>query len=173
MMGKKKKRKKGRIRPLALCVFRRGDKIFLAEGYDSHEDKVFYRPIGGKIEFGERGHETIAREVMEEIQAAVSDVTYLGALENIFRFEGQPGHEIALIYDGRFTDARLNRDDAVLQGRDDGDILYRAAWKRLDSFRRPSAPPLYPNGLLALLQGLPPACHGISTPSQSARSPLT
>lgn len=156
MMGKKKKRKKGKIRPLALCVFRRGDKIFLAEGYDSHEDKVFYRPIGGKIEFGERGDETVRRELMEEIRAAVSDITYLGALENIFRFEGQPGHEIALIYDGRFTDARLNRDDAVLQGRDDGGILYRAVWKKLDSFRSPSAAPLYPNGLLELLGAVQP-----------------
>ena len=156
MMGKKKKRKKGKIRPLALCVFRRGDKIFLAEGYDSHEDKVFYRPIGGKIEFGERGHETVAREVMEEIQAAVSDVIYLGALENIFRFEGQPGHEIALIYDGCFTDVSLNRDDAVLQGRDDGGILYYGRWKTLDFFRNVSAPPLYPDGLLELLDTVRP-----------------
>ena len=156
MMGKQKKRKKGRIRPLALCVFRRANKIFLAEGYDSHEDKVFYRPIGGKIEFGERGHETIVREAMEELQAAVSDVIYLGALENIFRFEGQPGHEIALIYDGRFTDARLNQDDAVLQGRDDGGLLYHGSWKTLDCFRSASAAPLYPDGLLELLDTVQP-----------------
>lgn len=153
-MSKRKKKPKHRVRPLALCVFRREDKIFLAEGYDSHEDKVFYRPVGGKIEFGERGCETIAREVMEEIDAAVSDVIYLGMLENIFHFEGRPGHEIVLIYDGRFVDVRLNQDDAVLQGFGHGDMLYRAGWKKLDFFRSDSAPPLYPDGLLELLARL-------------------
>ncbi len=153
-MSRQKKKAKHRIRPLALCVFRREDKIFLAEGYDSHEDKVFYRPIGGKIEFGERGRETIAREVMEEIHAVVRDVTYLGMLENIFHFEGRRGHEIVLIYDGRFADARLNQDDAALQGFDRGAMLYRAGWKKLDFFRSDSAPPLYPGGLLELLASL-------------------
>lgn len=153
-MSRKKKKPKHRIRPLALCVFRREDKIFLAEGYDSHEDKVFFRPVGGKIEFGERGRETVAREVMEEIHAVVSDVTYLGMLENIFHFEGRPGHEIVLIYDGCFVDARLNQDDAVLQGFNNGSMLYRAGWRKLDFFRSDSAPPLYPNGLLELLERL-------------------
>ena len=30
-----KKKKKRRIRPLALCVFQREDKIFVARGFDS------------------------------------------------------------------------------------------------------------------------------------------
>ncbi len=153
-MGRKNKKKKRRIRSLALCVFRREDKIFLAEGYDAHEDQVFYRPIGGRIEFGERGQEAVRREVLEEIQAAVSDVTYLGLLENIFCYEGQPGHEIVLIYDGRFADARLNRDELVLRGIHQGDILYHATWKKLDFFRGAAAPPLYPVGLIELLDGL-------------------
>ena len=37
-MGKRKKKR--RIRPLALCVFRREDKIFVARGYDSHKDQT-------------------------------------------------------------------------------------------------------------------------------------
>jgi hypothetical protein len=28
-------------------------------------------------------------------------------LENIFTFNGQPGHEIVLVYDGRFVEERL------------------------------------------------------------------
>jgi len=153
-MGRKHKKKKRRIRSLALCVFRREDKIFLAQGYDTHEDQVFYRPIGGRIEFGERGQEAIRREVLEETNALICDVTYLGTLENIFCFEGQPGHEIVLIYDGRFVDARLNRDELVLQGIDEGDILYHATWKKLDFFRAAAAPPLYPVGLIELLDSI-------------------
>ena len=70
-MAKKKQRKR-RIRPLALCVFLRNDKIFVAKGYDAYEDTTFYRPIGGRIEFGERGHEAVIREVREEINAEVT-----------------------------------------------------------------------------------------------------
>ena len=146
-----KKKKKTRIRPLAICVFRRGDKIFVARGYDSHKEQTFYRPIGGKIEFGERGRETVIREVREEIGAEVLDLAYLGMLENIFRFEGKPGHEIVLIYDGKFRDPALNQDDLKIIGRDDGEILYEGSWKTLGFFRGASAPPLYPAGLLALL----------------------
>lgn len=148
-MGKRKKKR--RIRPLALCVFRRDDKIFVSQGYDSREDQTFFRPIGGKIEFSESGADAVAREVQEEISAEVADLTYLGTLENIFSYEGAPHHEIVMIYDGRFLDPAMNQDDITVQGIDDGDILYQATWKRLDFFRGIDAPPLYPAGLLELL----------------------
>lgn len=150
-MAKKKKKKKPRIRPLALCIFRHDDKIFVSEGYDSLINKRFFRPIGGKIEFGERGHETVAREVMEEINAKVTDIRYLGTLENLFELEGNPGHEIVLVYDGRFVDEAFNDDNIVVRGTDDNQILYDATWKTLDFFRAADAPPLYPDGLMELI----------------------
>ena len=151
IVAKRNPKKKARIRPLAICVFRRQDKIFVSRGYDAHKDQTFYRPIGGKIEFGEHAFDTVVREVMEEIGADVVDLIYLGALENIFTYEGKPGHEIILIYDGRFSDPTLNQDDASVCGIDDGEILYEGSWKRLDFFRADDAPPLYPAGLLAIL----------------------
>ena len=153
-MSQKKRRKKKRIRPLALGVFRRDDKIFLSQGYDALLDQVFFRPIGGKIEFGERGEDALAREVMEELGASVTDLRYLGALENIFTYEGEPGHEITLIYSGRFTDAWLNRDDVIAEGKDGERLLYTARWMRLADLRHEHAPPLYPAGLLALIDDM-------------------
>ena len=147
-----KKKKKKRIRPLALCVFRRADKILVAQGYDAIKDQTFFRPIGGGIDFGERGSDAVVREVKEELGADVVDVVYLGALENIFTYEGKAGHEIILLFDGRFTDFALNQDDVLLHGQDDDEILYQASWKPLKFFRGPGAPPLYPSGLLALLE---------------------
>ena len=146
-----KKKKKHRIRPLALCVFRRRDMIFVSQGYDSLKRETFYRPIGGRIEFGERGSETVVREVREEIGAEVADVVYLGTLENIFEYEGRAMHEIVLLYDGRFIDPALNRDDYTVVGRDDDEILYHGSWRSLEFFRNEGAPPLYPDGLLDLL----------------------
>ena len=125
--------------------------IFVSRGYDAHKDQVFYRPIGGRIEFGERGRDAVAREVMEELGAAITDIRYLGALENIFSYAGGRGHEIVLIYDGRFIDAALSRDDFRGRGMDGADILYEARWHKIDYFRGAAAPPLYPRGLLELL----------------------
>lgn len=149
-MGKRSKRKR-RIRPLALCVFRRGDLIFVSRGYDKSKGETFYRPIGGKIEFGETARDAVTREVMEELGEAVTDIRYIGALENIFVYEGKPGHEIVMVFDGRFVDDSLNCDDVVLVGEDDGDVLYEATWRTLDSFRGDDTPPLYPAGLLELI----------------------
>ncbi|MCY3832686.1 MAG: NUDIX domain-containing protein [Chloroflexi bacterium] len=146
-----KKKKKHRIRPLALCVFRRRKMIFVSQGYDSRKREVFYRPIGGRIEFGERGSDTVVREVREEIGAEVAEVVYLGALENIFAYEGKAMHEIVLLYDGRFIEPTRNQDDYTIEGADGDDILYRACWRSLDFFRNEGAPPLYPEGLLELL----------------------
>ena len=151
IVGKKSKSKKRRIRSLALCVFRREDKIFVSRGYDAHTGETFYRPIGGRIEFGERGAETVAREVREEIAVEVADLVYLGTLENIFTYESLPQHEIIMIYDGRFSDPAMNHDEISVTGADDGAILYEGSWKRLEHFRADDAPPLYPEGLLALL----------------------
>lgn len=150
-MPSKAKKRKRRIRPLALCVFRREDKIFVSRGYDAHKAQTFYRPIGGKIEFGERGRDAVIRETREELGVEVTKLRYLGALENIFSYESQPGHEIVLIFDGKFSDPAMNRDELRIQGVDDGEILYEASWKPLDFFREPAAPPLYPAGLLEML----------------------
>lgn len=146
-----KKKKKRRIRPLALCVFQRENMIFVARGFDSHKGETFYRPIGGRIEFGERASDAVAREVREEIDAEVADITFLGALENIFTYEGKRRHEIVMIFDGRFRDPAMNQDDVALTGVDDAEVLYEGSWKRLDFFRGDGAPPLYPAGLLNLL----------------------
>jgi hypothetical protein len=43
------------IRPIALCVFHNNNRILVFEGYDKAKDEIFYRPLGGGIEFGEKG----------------------------------------------------------------------------------------------------------------------
>src|SRR5262245_21496940 len=142
-----------KIRLIALCVCRRSDKILVMEGYDSVKDQSFYRPLGGGIEFGELGNETVVRELMEEISAVVLDPCYLFTIENIFVFEGRQQHEIALIYDGQFADERLYSLETI-EGKEANGEPIRAVWRSLNEFGD-GDPPLYPTGLLAgLLAGL-------------------
>jgi len=138
-----------KIRSIAICICRDGDRILVAEGHDSKKGETFYRPLGGTIEFGERGEETVRREFREEIGAEVSEVRYLGMLENIFTYEGRGGHEIVLVYDGRLSDRSLYEKD-IIQG-DELGTPFKAVWKRLDEFC-PGRPPVYPDGLLELMR---------------------
>ena len=143
--------KKKRIRPLAICVIRHHDRILVAEGYDSIKDEYFYRPLGGGIEFGEPSVETICRELIEEINAEVDreSLKFLGAVENIFHFNGTPGHEIVLIYDGTLKESGLYEQDEIL-GKEVNGENFRAVWKDLDEFREGKFI-LYPTGLIEML----------------------
>ena len=121
-----------KIRPLSICVFRHQNKILVFEGYDSKKNQTFYRPLGGGIEFGERSDETVQREIMEELNAEVADLKYLGTFENIFVFNGNPGHEIIQIYDGQLVNSGLY-EQAEISGHE-AEESFRVLWKCLDEF---------------------------------------
>lgn len=142
--------KEGVVRPLAVCVFRRGEDLFVAEGYDSTKREVFYRPLGGAIEFGEHSREAAVREIREEIGQEIANLRYLGTLESIFTCDGQPGHEIVLVYAAEFADPALYEQESV-KGMEEGGLPFQALWKPIADFERGEAP-LYPEGLLQLLK---------------------
>jgi 8-oxo-dGTP pyrophosphatase MutT (NUDIX family) len=143
--------KKKRIRPLAICVFHKDGRILVAEGYDPVKDHTFYRPLGGAIEFGETSRQTVSRELMEEIGAEVGSLQYIGTLENIFVFNGEPGHEIVMVYDGVLTNSGLY-DQAVIEGNEaDIDESFKAVWKNISDFVEGKST-LYPEGLLELIR---------------------
>ncbi len=142
--------KPGKVRPLALCVIRDGERILVQEGYDPAKEQTFYRALGGGIEFGERSQHAAAREIREELGAEVTDLEFLATIESVFVFDGLPGHEIALVYCGRFADPALNAQPILTGAEEDGTPI-TAVWKRLDTFGADTSPPLYPEGLLELL----------------------
>jgi len=108
------------VRAIALCVFRRGSDIFVAEGYDGVKDQTFYRPLGGTIEFGEYSSDTVRREIQEEICEGIRNLRPLGTLENIFRYEGQTGHEIVILYEADFDNREMYDRDEVTGIEDTG-----------------------------------------------------
>jgi 8-oxo-dGTP pyrophosphatase MutT (NUDIX family) len=135
-----------KIRPIAICVCRDRGRILVAEYLE--KGSLYYRPLGGTIEFGERGEQTIEREFREEIGTGLTQVRYLGTLENIYIHGRLRGHEIVLVYDGRLSGGSIYEKDA-LQG-DELGKPFKVVWKQLDEFG-PGKPPVYPDGLLELL----------------------
>lgn len=142
---------KNRIRPLAICVFQNHDRILVAEGYDPVKQQTFYRPLGGGIEFGETSVDTVRRELKEELDVEVGELRYLGTLENIFVFNGTPGHEIVMVYDGALIDSGLYEQAVIVGIEAEINESFNAVWKNLDEFGDGKSI-LYPVGLLELLR---------------------
>ena len=138
------------IRPIAICVFRNSGRILVFEGQDPVKGETFYRPLGGGIEFGESGETTVRRELKEEINVDVGELSFLGALENIFMFNGNSYHEIVMVFDGALTDSGLYAL-AEIHGKEANGDNIRAIWKSLDEFVSGKSI-LYPDGLLNLLR---------------------
>jgi len=138
-----------RIRPLAICVFRRHDgSILVAPGFDPVKEQRFYRPLGGEIEFGERAQEAVRREIREELGAEIDNVRLLAVTENVFTFLGANGHELVWTFEARLLDESLYDQDVVICN--EGGASFEAHWVSLNVFVRGEAP-LYPDGLLDAL----------------------
>jgi len=75
----------------------------------------------------------------------------VATIENIFTFEGEPGHEICLVYECSLRDERLYELDEwqAEEMTSGGPLVHEVAWRRVDSFA--SGEPLYPDELLGLL----------------------
>jgi ADP-ribose pyrophosphatase YjhB (NUDIX family) len=140
-----------RIRPLALALIRRGDEILVEGGRDDVKGETFFRLLGGGIDFGESGAGALRRELREELGSETDVQRLLGALESIFTYEGEPGHEIALVYECRLRDPQLyDRDEwEVSEPFAHGPLVHSLAWKRLASFTDGSEI-LYPDGAAEL-----------------------
>ncbi len=144
--------KNERIRPLVLSiVWRDGDRrdeLLVCEFYDRVKGETFYRPLGGGIEFWERGEEALRREIREELGVELVGVRYMATLENIFVHEEQRGHEIVMLYEATLADPSLYERETISV--DENGKILTARWMPLQKFHA-GGPPLYPDGLPELL----------------------
>jgi len=97
----------GKIRVKVFGLIRDKERLFVSEDYDSVKQEKYYRALGGSIEFGETSYAALQREFQEEIQAKLTNIRYLGCLENLFTYEGKSGHEIVQVYECYFVDSKF------------------------------------------------------------------
>ncbi|MBE9106026.1 NUDIX domain-containing protein, partial [Nostoc cf. edaphicum LEGE 07299] len=84
------------------------------QGYDPVKQETFYRALGGGVEFGETSHAALKREFQEEIQAELTNIKYLGCIENLFTFNGRQGHEIIQLYQCDFADSKFYQLESLV-----------------------------------------------------------
>jgi 8-oxo-dGTP pyrophosphatase MutT (NUDIX family) len=135
------------IRNISVGLPQKDGHVLALEGRDSLRDLTFYRAIGGGIEFGETAEEALRREFQEELAVDLDDVSLLGVLENIFIYEGQPGHEIVHVYAVESAALAAVPLDAELTILDQGSPVH---WLRIERLQDGGSP-LFPEGALELL----------------------
>jgi ADP-ribose pyrophosphatase YjhB (NUDIX family) len=139
------------IRTVVLGILTRGEE-YLVQRLDLPESEPFHRPIGGGVEFGESSAEAIEREFREELDLAVRAGPAVGTVENRFRWDGDPKHEVGILRAVEFADPAVY-DRERFSGVDDGGAVeYEATWHTVDDLRA-AREPLYPEGLADLLAG--------------------
>lgn len=138
----------GTIRPLALCIVKHGDRLMVMDGYDSKKDQVFYRILGGGIEFGEHGEEALRREFQEELATDLENITFLTTMENIFTFNGKKGHEIVMVFQADLVNKDICDKESVPILDSKGG--HKACWQKISDFKQGKLI-LYPNGVSSFL----------------------
>jgi 8-oxo-dGTP pyrophosphatase MutT (NUDIX family) len=138
------------VRAKAVAVCRNAGRVLVERGYDRVSESRFYRAIGGHIDFGERAAQTVAREWREEYGLTLQDVRLLGVLENLFTYEGRPGHEIVFAFRARVVEPQVYQRDEF-EGTDPDGMRHAAVWVSLDDLATGGIP-LSPAGLLELLR---------------------
>lgn len=130
------------IRPIALGVAIKNNKLLVSEGYDKVKDQTFYRCIGGGIEFLEKSEVALKREFMEELGVEIKVHDFLGISENIFTYEGKNGHELVLFYAVEIDDSDYKDTYTILDEEDS-----YAVWVPIDDFKNNSKI-IYPEEVL-------------------------
>lgn len=138
------------IRNIAVGLPVKDGHLLALEGHDRSRGLDFLRAIGGGIEFGETASDALRREFMEELGVALDDVELLGVFENIFTYEGTPGHEIAHLF--AVSSAALDAVplDAELRILDEGSPV---RWVPIDDIRS-GVRVLFPSGAREALSTL-------------------
>lgn len=121
------------IRVIVLGLIRNADRLFVSEGYDAVKQTTYYRALGGAIEFGETSLAALQREFQEELNADLTNIQYLGCLENLFSYNGEPGHEIVQLYRCDFADPRFYQLQQVTYR--DSNTQFTADWIEIRRFQ--------------------------------------
>ena len=116
------------IRPIVLGIARKNDKILVQECFDEKENKLFYRALGGGIEFCEKSQEALKREFLEELGVEIEVGEYLGISENIFEYNGRRGPELVLMYNVIIKDEEYKESYTISD--DNG----KALWIDIEDF---------------------------------------
>lgn len=135
------------IRNISVGLPIRSGHVLMIDGLDRVKNEAFHRAIGGGIEFGETAEVALRREFLEELSVTIGSTRLLGVLENIFEYEGRPGHEIVHVFAVDSPEIDAFPLDVRLKILDEGSPI---RWVPIGTATRP----FYPTGVEEILRSL-------------------
>lgn len=97
----------------AMCLFVHQGKTLASRGFDDVANEHFYRVLGGTVNFLETAEQAIRREIREELQSDITDLTLLEVIENIFTYKGNKGHQNVFLYSGNLARKELYEQKVI------------------------------------------------------------
>ena len=115
----------------------------------------YHRLIGGTVELGESHHDTIRREIDEELGATIRRLSFVTTVENIFTINGVIGHEVVFVHSG-YLDPQPPTVAATLTESDGSSVP--VVWRSMTG--RHETVPLYPSAVEPLIAGTQSGARG-------------
>ncbi|MEV7620728.1 NUDIX domain-containing protein [Microbacterium sp. NPDC089321] len=144
-----------RVKAMLVAVHSDGTRHLVSSNPPSSENpQGHHRLIGGSVELGELLQDAIVREIHEELGARVRELKHLGVIENIYRYNGEPGHEIVALYTGRLDPEPADQDATLIES--DGSVV-PVVWRAFDDVD--ARIPLYPLAALPWIDALSPGAE--------------
>lgn len=137
------------IKVKAFGLIRRDAEI-LVEAVIENDVIKGYRPLGGTVEFGELSQDTLVREFQEELAADIIVGDLFCVAEEVFEYNGMPGHEQAFIYEASFVDQALYLQDEITGIDTVNGVTVKAIWINPETLSDET--PLFPSDLRAELK---------------------
>jgi len=137
------------IRPIAIGLLFHEGRLLAMRVADAAGMLVGLRPPGGGVEFGERAEEALHREFREEFDVAVEILGPPAIFENLYRFNGEAGHEIVFAFPIT-SPALINKIQGRFVVREENGSQAAAEWIPLEQLKAGEVA-LFPPGLLVHL----------------------
>ncbi|MCI4669639.1 MAG: NUDIX domain-containing protein [Bacteroidia bacterium] len=136
----------GSIAPMAYCIFLYRGRILLIKDEELSNGKPCYRPIGGKLAFGEYSWEAIRREVKSLIGEDVKNLEFVaGPSEVVTELNDNIRHEIIFLFKGELDSKGTEKvSDALINQN-----LY-PIWRSLKELKKEKVH-LYPEDLMDIV----------------------
>ncbi len=128
------------IHLLGRVVLTSNSHVLLAKGIGA---KNTFLP-GGHVEYNESVKSAIMRELREEFDGEIQIEGFIGVVEQSFQYNGQPYHELNLLFSGKL----LNFDYTQMPESLESHLEFY--WQRIDKLRQAN---LLPASLLTIIPG--------------------
>jgi ADP-ribose pyrophosphatase YjhB (NUDIX family) len=138
-----------RVKAMAYLPNAAGTHHAVLRASDPSDGRTFHRLLGGGVEVGETSEAAVVREIAEELGATLVAPRLLGVVENIYTYDGEPGHEVVFVYTGRLAEGDVVPPEGGWY--DDVGIPMWVEWRPCGEVGV-DAPPLYPDDLGPLLR---------------------